>query len=235
MSGPAQPVLPGEGRTDYERYIRTLELLALQKPEDKLFHHDELLFQVTHQAAELWFKIIEHELKEIIRRLDADAPLEAANLVNRCVTVVQLLTDQIHILESMAPKDYHTIRLALGRGSGQDSPGFNKILRLAPSVWPHVEDLLRRRKTTLLKVYRDFHAHYEVFRLLEALTDMDMFFQLWRQNHIHMIKRIIGRNVKSLKGYTVKLLEREITGQLYPELWKLRDRLTRTAGTPTYG
>ena len=42
--------------TDYEKYIRTDELLALQKPEEALSCHDELQFQIVHQVAALWMK-----------------------------------------------------------------------------------------------------------------------------------------------------------------------------------
>ena len=50
------PILPGKGASDYERYLRTDELLALQKPADEMLHPDELTFQVTHQASELLMK-----------------------------------------------------------------------------------------------------------------------------------------------------------------------------------
>jgi len=38
------------GSSDYERYLRTDELLALQKLPEERAHHDELLFQTTHQS-----------------------------------------------------------------------------------------------------------------------------------------------------------------------------------------
>ena len=50
------PILPGKGASDYERYLRTDELLALQKPPEEMLHPDELTFQVTHQASELLMK-----------------------------------------------------------------------------------------------------------------------------------------------------------------------------------
>ncbi len=51
------PILPGQGGSDYERYLRTDELLALQKTPEQRAHHDELLFQTTHQSSELWLKL----------------------------------------------------------------------------------------------------------------------------------------------------------------------------------
>ncbi len=44
------PILPGSAASDYERYLRTDELLALQKPASAMVHRDELLFQTIHQA-----------------------------------------------------------------------------------------------------------------------------------------------------------------------------------------
>ena len=49
----SQPILPGRGASDYERYLRTDELLALQKGPDEWAHRDELLFQTVHQSSEL--------------------------------------------------------------------------------------------------------------------------------------------------------------------------------------
>ena len=48
-----RPILPGTAASDYERYLRTDELLALQKPPAELLPPDEMTFQVVHQASEL--------------------------------------------------------------------------------------------------------------------------------------------------------------------------------------
>src|SRR5262245_51216731 len=115
-------------KTEYERYIRTDELLALQKPAEALVNPDELLFQVTHQAAELWMKVIAHDLSRIEKLMLAEKPLPAGHLLRRCAQIVALLAQQVTILETMPQSDYHVIRTALGRGSGQESPGFNYLL-----------------------------------------------------------------------------------------------------------
>ena len=70
--------------TDYEKYIRTEELLSLQKPAAQLTCHDELQFQMVHQVAELWMKLLEHEalyaavlergVAPVIALLDATGP-----------------------------------------------------------------------------------------------------------------------------------------------------------------
>ena len=51
-----KPILPGKGASDYERYLRTDELLALQKTPEEFRHPDEMTFLVVHQASELLLK-----------------------------------------------------------------------------------------------------------------------------------------------------------------------------------
>src|SRR5207302_3673618 len=61
------------GQTVYERYLRTEELLSLQKPEAELAHHDELQFQIVHQVFELWWKETAFELRtirDLLQRFD---------------------------------------------------------------------------------------------------------------------------------------------------------------------
>lgn len=228
---PEGPVLPGEGKTDYERYLKVDALLALQKPLDKLGHHDELLFQTVHQTSELWFRQILFELRTAGTLMDRDKPLQAAGLVVRSTEAVKVLTAQLHLLETMNPWDFHAIRRQLGRGSGAESPGFQHIVNGAPPLYTNFAALLDRRKVTLEALYTDPEKAYDVFRLAECMTDFDMFFHVWRLNHLAMVKRILGRDVKSLKGYTVRQLETDVQQVLWPALWHVRNKLTELAGT----
>jgi tryptophan 2,3-dioxygenase len=224
--------LPGPaGLSDYEKYMRVPELLQLQKPESARVHHDELMFQVVHQSFELWCKLILFELRSIGEMLDKDRIMEAFPLIERCSDAIRLNSESLHVLERMHPWDFHVIRAALGQGSGAESPGFRDIQMQAPRLWPKVEALLRRRKADLMQVYTEPQSHPDLLRLCEHLTDFDMFFHIWRLNHLAMVKRVIGRDVKSLKGYAVHQLEQDVQGVLRPELWKLRNDITLKAGT----
>ncbi|MBV9494499.1 MAG: tryptophan 2,3-dioxygenase, partial [Acidobacteria bacterium] len=118
------PILEGEGNSDYERYVRVPELLRLQKPIELLSNPEERLFQATHQTAELWLHHIDYEIDRAVDRLGSGEVTQAAELLHRCRLILDLLREQIVILETMAPADYHVIRTSsLGRGSGQESPG----------------------------------------------------------------------------------------------------------------
>jgi tryptophan 2,3-dioxygenase len=229
-SGPRP--LPGPaGVSDYEKYMRVPELMALQKPEGSRVHHDELMFQVIHQSFELWCKLVLFELRSIGEMLDKDQVVETYPLIERCSDAIRLNTDALHILERMHPWDFHVIRAALGQGSGAESPGFRDIQLQGPRLWPKVEALIARRKTDLLTIYTQPAKDAELLRLCEHLTDFDMFFHIWRLNHLAMVKRVIGRDVKSLKGYAVHQLEQDVLMVLWPPLWKVRNAITERAGT----
>ena len=131
------PILEGRGNSDYERYVRVPELLELQKEVGKLSHPEERLFQVTHQSAELWLHHVDYEIDRVAQFLDGGELTQATHLMQRCRMVLDLLRDQIEIVETMAPRDYHVIRISsLGRGSGQESPGFTLLLNAGKKLWP---------------------------------------------------------------------------------------------------
>lgn len=227
MSAHTGPILDGRGATDYERYIRVPELLELVKPAEALAHPDERLFQTTHQAAELWLHHIDYEIGRVVELIGGNAVGEAAGLLERATRIVNLLRQQIVILETMAPADYHVIRTtSLGRGSGQESPGFAKLLDVGKRVWPAFEALLGRRGVSLIEIEREPRRHEELFRLVQAMMDYDEAFLNWRFTHMRLAFRVIGSKVLSLKGVPASQLELGTREPLFPLLWDAISELT---------
>src|SRR5438477_13044058 len=93
----------GNAPLSYNRYLRVRELIELQTCLSSPAHHDELLFITVHQAYEIWFKQILHEIDAAINLMGEDRTAEAASAVNRIVEIEKLLIAQIHILETMTP------------------------------------------------------------------------------------------------------------------------------------
>ena len=211
--------------TDYEKYIRTEELLALQKPAESLTCHDELQFQVVHQVAELWMKLTEHEILFAAERLKAGEVPRALRALGRVSQIQRLLDQQLALLDTMAPKDYMTIRSALGRGSGQESPGFKRMLQIPDEIWPSFEALLAARAVTLRQIYEQPDAHAELFNVAEALVDFDQNLQIWRQRHLMLVYRQIGAGTPSLKGKPSDLLAEGMKHRFFAKLWEVRDEL----------
>lgn len=228
------PILEGRGSSDYERYVRVPELLELQKPIDQLSNPEERLFQTTHQAAELWLHHIDYEMDRAVRFLSNDELEPAAELLHRSRLIIDLLREQIVILETMAPVDYHAIRTSsLGRGSGQESPGFNRLLDVGKRIWPGFRQALEKRSLTILDVQRAPREHSVVFRLLQAMLDYDEAFLKWRYTHMRLAFRVIGDKVLSLKGVPAAQLDSGTREPLFPELWDAISALTAEF-KPTY-
>jgi tryptophan 2,3-dioxygenase len=228
------PILEGKGNSDYERYVRVPELLELQKPIDKLSNPEERLFQVTHQTAELWLHHIDYEMDRAAEHLDRGEVSLASGLLHRCRLILDLLREQIIILETMAPADYHVLRTtSLGRGSGQESPGFRILLDVGRRLWPRFQQVLAKRSLTILEIERAPRQHDELFRLVQAMLDYDEAFLKWRYTHMRLAFRIIGDRVLSLKGVPAAQLEAGTREPLFPELWAAISELT-SEFKPTY-
>lgn len=215
--------------TEYERYLRTDELLSLQKPPEERAHPDELQFQIVHQASELWMKLIGHEVARAIALLDDDQPVAAAYPLERANRILLLLQEQIGMLRTMQPWDYHAIRRTLGHGSGLDSPGYRVIIGAAAPLWSAYEAVLRRRDVSLATVYVEAGAYPDLMRLAEALMDYDEGLQRFRYEHLRLTQRTIGPGVIGTGGMAVRALERGLSRSFFPALWELRDHLTARA------
>jgi tryptophan 2,3-dioxygenase len=212
--------------TDYEKYIRTEELLALQKAPDALTCHDEMLFQVVHQASELWMKLVEHELRMFCGLLAERALPRAVHTLRRIAMIQRLMIEKIDLLDTLSPVDYMTIRTGLGRGSGQESPGFRTMLRLPGElVWPAFAAFLDGEGISLRQIYEHPHDHEQLHLLCEGLVDYDQLLQSWRQRHLMLVYRIIGTGTPSLKGKPSELLAHGMKQRFFPRLWDVRDEV----------
>jgi tryptophan 2,3-dioxygenase len=134
-------------------------------------------------------------------------------------------------LEHIAPWDYHAMRPALGHGSGFDSPGFRRTHELSPPLGAAFHELLGRRGVDLAEIYRDSHAYEDQFQMAERLVDWDERLILWRTTHLRLVERIIGGHVIGTQGTPVEVLGRRLDVQYFPELWDVRNALTRDAHT----
>ncbi|HWQ22992.1 MAG TPA: tryptophan 2,3-dioxygenase family protein [Gaiellaceae bacterium] len=222
----SQPVLPGDAGSDYERYLRTDELLALQKGPEEWVHRDELLFQVTHQASELWLKLAWHDAEEAARLVEGGDLRGALRLLRRSSLCLRFLVSQLDMLEQMSPWEYQEIRKVLGHGSGFDSPGWNELRRVFPRLGQAFHTLRRAAGLSIRDVYVRGREHEDLYQLAEALIELDEHAQLWRMRHYQVVARVIGDKVVGTQGTPVELLGRLIQKTSFPELWEVRNELT---------
>src|SRR5436309_3672734 len=111
----------------YNKYLRVPELIDLQTCLSSPAQHDELLIITVHQAYELWFKQILHEIDAAIVLMKEDRTAESAQSLRRIVEIEKLLIAQIHILETMTPVRFLGFRDELNPASGFQSMQFREI------------------------------------------------------------------------------------------------------------
>jgi tryptophan 2,3-dioxygenase len=226
MSDFDEPILPGAGASDYERYLRTDELLSLQKPPEEQAHRDELLFQTVHQSSELWLKLAVTEVGEaaaLVRGGDLPGALRLLRRANLCLS---LITEQLDMLEHIAPWEYHEVRRVLGHGSGFDSPGFRAIREVTPDLSAALREALGRAGLTVVELYQAGREHEDLYQLAEQVIEWDERVNIWRYRHYKVITRVIGAHVVGTQGTPVEVLGRLIEQSFCPELWEARDQLT---------
>ena len=120
---------------NYHDYLKLESLLSCQElVSDEIGEraHDEMLFIITHQVYELWFKQILFELDSIFKVFDRDKIDEShigvvVGRLERINEIQQLLIDQIKILETMTPMDFLNFRDLLTPASGFQSAQFRLI------------------------------------------------------------------------------------------------------------
>ncbi len=241
---------PGE-ELNYPTYLALEELLQLQRPRSKPEHPDELLFIIVHQASELWFKLILHELDGLIALLEAKDTLGAVTSVRRVNALVHIVTAQLSALETLPPQRFAQFRGYLGTSSGSQSvqfraieamsgmrdPHFLQVLKQHGEIAPLVKDALAR--PTLQQLYDDLLVAHDVTleqvyaeqnqrplqMLAEGLLEYEQGFAMWRFLHVQLVERIIGPGTSGTGGTLgSKYLQKTISQRFFPKLWEVRSK-----------
>jgi tryptophan 2,3-dioxygenase len=106
---------------DYTGYLQLDRLLSAQQPLSDPQHHDEMLFIIQHQVAELWIKLVIHEIGGAIRHIRADQLPQAVKNLARVRHVQNQLYNQWKVLDTLTPSEYAEFRQVFGRASGFQS------------------------------------------------------------------------------------------------------------------
>ena len=154
-----------EGRLTYAGYLHLDTLLSAQRPLSDPPHHDEMLFIVQHHVAELWMKLIVHELRSALVYLRADEIDNCLKVLARVKQIQRQLFEQWAVLETLTPSEYMEFRHVLGPASGFQSLQYRLI-----------EFMLGNKDANMLKVFAyDNAAEQELRAALESPSLYDEF------------------------------------------------------------
>lgn len=241
-----------DSEISYPTYLELGALLELQRPRSKPEHPDELLFIVVHQASELWFKVLLHELDTLVARLGEADAAGALSTMRRVNTLVEIVSQQLSALDTLPPQRFMQFRGYLGSSSGSQSAQFRAIEAASGLRDPHfmaalrehgplpaaVErviarptlqalllGLLERKDVTVEAVYTD-PQHELLFMLAESLLEYEQGFARWRFIHVQLVERIIGPDTGGTGGTLgARYLAKTVNQRFFPALWEVRAKL----------
>ncbi len=154
-----------DGRLTYGGYLQLDRLLSAQLPLSNPPHHDEMLFIIQHQTSELWLKLLIHELSAAVGHLRNDRVWQFGKTVARCKRVLEQLTGQWSVLETLTPSEYAQFRYILGPASGFQSLQYRTV-----------EFLLGNKNAAMVKVFgHDPAAQAALQAVLQAPSLYDEF------------------------------------------------------------
>src|SRR5437764_4515406 len=134
----------------YSSYLHLDQLLSLQEPRSSPPEHDEMLFIVSHQAYELWFKLQLHELEKIREDFRKVHLYGAIATFKRVRTIMKVMVEQIDILETLTPMSFRSFRDRLDTASGFQSSQFREF-----------EFLLGYKRADMLRFHKPGTPAYE--------------------------------------------------------------------------
>ena len=173
------------GRLDYKTYLRLDQLLSAQQPLSEPQHHDELLFIVQHQTAELWFKLIIHELHGAIAALRRDEAQPCYKVLARVSNIQNQLMNQWSVLATLTPSEYVQFRHVLGPASGIQSYQ-NRI----------IEFMLGNKDVGMLSVFsHDPDAYARVKAALEMPSLYDEYLRFLARSGLPIPHEVLERDV----------------------------------------
>ena len=170
----------------YGAYLDLDRLLSAQHPRSAPPQHDELLFIVQHQVAELWLKLMLHELRSARVLLTTDDLAPALKRLARVKHIQNQLVEQWSVLATLTPSEYAQIRPFLATSSGFQSYQYRAV-----------EFMLGNKNPDMVAV---FDHDPEAQKLLaEALEEPSLYDEFLRYLH--------------RRGYAIPqaVLERDVT------------------------
>jgi tryptophan 2,3-dioxygenase len=231
---PVEPTIVRDfsDRLSYTGYLSLDGLLAQQRPLSEPQHHDEMLFIIQHQVAELWIKLILHELTAAIEHIRNDRLPPTLKVLSRVKLIQMQLFDQWAVLETLTPSEYMEFRGVLGNASGFQSWQYRKL-----------EFLLGNKNADTIQVFaHDRAVHDDLLRALNVPSLYDEFLRYlarrgynvpavclerdWSAPHIRNealvdIFREIYRNAKQ-HWEAYEMCEKLVDVEEYFQLWRFR-------------
>jgi tryptophan 2,3-dioxygenase len=179
-----------ERDSDYTAYLQLDRLLDAQHPLSSPPHHDEMLFIIQHQVAELWIKLIVHEIQAANRRIRDNEIPPAVKHLARVKHIQNQMYNQWGVLDTLTPSEYAEFRHVFGTASGFQSPQYRLM-----------EFLLGNKSRRILSVYKQQESwHARLNEALNAPSLFDEFLMYLSRNDWPVPDEAVNRDFSESRG-----------------------------------
>jgi tryptophan 2,3-dioxygenase len=200
----------------YHDYLKIDQLLHSQHPKSDEYQrpaHDEMLFIITHQAYELWFKQIIFELDSVLKIFAQEQIAEtdmglAAHRLNRIVSILRMIMGQIDVLETMRPLDFLEFRDFLYPASGFQSLQFRLIEtklglrledRMAYTQAPFYQHLKEEQQADVKRAFSEASLFESVDRWLARTPFLnDDHFDFWK-SYQNAVEKMLNDDIHTVQ------------------------------------
>jgi tryptophan 2,3-dioxygenase len=199
---------------DYLQLDKVLNAQELESEKNGKIAHDEMLFIITHQAYELWFKQILFELAAVID-VFGESVIEDKKMgqvihhLSRIKTIQRVLIHQIDIIETMTPLDFMEFRDLLVPASGFQSLQFKQIeiqlgIKREHRINADKEFFLSRLSLGDLKILEDLESQKSLLELTDTWLGRMPFlefheFHFWKA-YDHAVHKMLDSDAEIIRG-----------------------------------
>ncbi len=213
----------------YGDYLQLDKILTAQQPESALHGeeaHDEMLFIIVHQAYELWFKQMAHEMQSVINilnqpRVDDNSPdiFTVVHRLKRIAAIWELAIHQVDVIETMTPLDFLDFRDQLRPASGFQSFQFKSLEAMMGLKFSdrHGKDFYQQHlRPEHIALIAKIEAQPSLMELLNKWLERMPFFneEYWPQTHERHWQQITGHPFwqEYIKAYRATLNDQDDAG-----------------------
>ncbi len=181
---------------DYTGYLQLDKLLSAQKPLSEPPHHDEMLFIIQHQVAELWIKLTIHEIGGAIRHIRNDRLAPAVKNLARVRHIQNQMYNQWKVLDTLTPSEYAEFRHVFGKASGFQSAQY-RILEFT---------LGNKSRSTLAVYEHQPEWHAQLTSALESPSLYEEFLMHLSRRGMAIPEQAIDRDFSVVRGEDEKVI-----------------------------
>ena len=223
---------------NYSSYLKIESLLSLPtpltSPDERATHSAEHFFIVTHQTSELWLSQVLLDLSVGAGALREGHYMQAAEVIERCAVVIEMMTGHLDALSMMSPSRFKEFRGNLGTASGRQSTQFRSLDRdlgmdahHQSPLFEALEGACERTGVELDSLIFPESPEPNLSRVVAAMLNLSRKVWKWKATHVELVVHMIGTSERGTGNTSGAHFLAARLDMPFPRLWEAVSRAHR--------